>query len=74
MDQLDSGMVSFLETIAGEALTEMENAGELIGYEAVIDPDQNVLSTSEVEVVIQNVPKGVMRKVHVKIGFASSLS
>lgn len=72
--QLDSGMVSFLETIAGEALTEMENAGELIGYEAVIDPDQNVLSTSEVEVVIQNVPKGVMRKVHVKIGFASSLS
>lgn len=72
--KLDSGMVSFLETIAGEALTEMENAGELSGYEAVIDPDQNVLSTSEVEVVIKNVPKGVMRKVHVKIGFASKLS
>lgn len=71
---LDSGVVSFLETTAGEALTEMENAGELSGYKVEIDPDQNVIANSEVEIIIKKVPVGVMRKVHVKIGFASSLS
>lgn len=72
--KMDAPTVAFLETIAGEALEEMEKAGELSGYKAEIDPDQNVLSTSLVEVVIKNVPKGVMREVHVKIGFASKLS
>ena len=72
--QLESGMVSFLETTAGEALEEMEKAGELSGYKVEIDPDQNVISTSEVEIIIKKVPVGVMRKVHVKIGFTTKLS
>ncbi len=71
--QLDPGTVAFLETTAGKALEDMEKAGELSGYHAEIDPEQNVLATSEVEVIIKNVPMGVMRKVHVKIGFATSL-
>ena len=71
---LDSGVVSFLETTAGEALEDMEKAGELSGYKAEIDPDQNVISTSEVEIVIKKVPVGVMRKMHVKIGYTNSLS
>ena len=72
--KLDAPMVAFLETTAGKALEDMEKAGELSGYRAEIDPDQNVLATSQVEVLIKNVPMGVMRKVHVKIGFTSSLS
>ena len=44
--QLESGMVSFLETTAGEALEEMEKAGEISGYKVEIDPAQNVLATS----------------------------
>jgi hypothetical protein len=32
-----------------------------------------VLATSRVEVVIKNVPVGVMRKVLVKIGFATAV-
>lgn len=71
--KLDAPMVAFLETTAGKALEDMEKAGELSGYRAEIDPDQNVLATSQVEVLIKNVPMGVMRKVHVKIGFTSSL-
>jgi hypothetical protein len=51
----------------------MEKAGELSGYEAVIDPAQDVLSTSTVEVVIKNVPVGVIRKIKVKIGYVTSL-
>ena len=72
--QLESGMVSFLETTAGEALEEMEKAGELSGYKVEIDPAQNVLATSALEIVIKKVPVGVMRKVTVKIGYTTSLS
>ena len=72
--KLDAPTVAFLETIAGEALEDMEKAGELSGYRAEIDPDQNVIATSAVEIVIRNVPKGVMRKVNVKIGFTTALS
>ena len=71
--QLESGMVSFLETTAGEALEEMEKAGEISGYKVEIDPAQNVLATSALEIVIKKVPVGVMRKVTVKIGYTTSL-
>ncbi|MBP5205716.1 MAG: DUF2586 family protein [Bacteroidales bacterium] len=70
---LESGTVSFLETTAGEALEEMEKAGEISGYKVEIDPEQNVLATSALEVVIKKVPVGVMRKVTVKIGYTTSL-
>ena len=72
--QLESGTVSFLETTAGEALEEMEKAGEISGYKVEIDPAQNVLATSALEIVIKKVPVGVMRKVRVKIGYTTSLS
>ena len=72
--QLESGMVSFLETTAGEALEEMEKAGEISGYKVEIDQAQNVLATSALEIVIKKVPVGVMRKVTVKIGYTTSLS
>ena len=71
--KLSADTAAFLETKAGEAVEEMEKAGELCGYKVTIDPDQNVLATSEVEVVIQNVPMGVMRKVNVKIGFTTQV-
>lgn len=65
--------VSHLETTAGKALEDMEKAGELSGYKVEIDPEQDVLSTSEVEVVIRQVAVGVMRKIKVKIGFAKQV-
>ena len=52
----------------------MEKKGELSGYKVEIDPKQNVLSSSEVEIVIKNVAKGVMRKVRIKIGYTTKLS
>ena len=65
--------VSHLETTANKALEDMEKAGELSGYKVEIDPDQDVLSTSEVEIVIRQVAVGVMRKIKVKIGFAKTV-
>jgi hypothetical protein len=66
--------VTFLEQLAGKQLEDMEKAGGLSGYKVEIDPDQNVLSTSEVEFVIKQVGVGVMRKIRVKIGFTTKLS
>lgn len=71
--KLQSYTVSHLETTANIPLEEMEKAGELSGYEAEIDAEQDVLSTSTIEVTVKNVPVGVVRKFKVKIGFVKSL-
>ena len=65
--------VSHLETTANKALEDMEKAGELSGYKVEIDPEQDILSTSEVEIVIRQVAVGVMRRIKVKIGFAKKV-
>lgn len=71
--KLQSYTVSHLETTANIPLEEMEKAGELSGYKAEIDAEQDVLSTNTIEVNIKNVPVGVVRKFKVKIGFVKSL-
>ena len=65
--------VAHLETTANKPLEDMEKAGELSGYKVEIDPEQDVLSTGEVEIVIKKVAVGVMRKIKVRIGFAKSV-
>ena len=65
--------VAHLETTANKALEDMEKAGELSGYKVEIDPEQDVLSTSTVEIVIKQVAVSVMRKIRVRIGFAKSV-
>ena len=71
--KLEAYVVENLQLTANKALEDMEKAGELSGYKVVIDPNQNVLSTSQVEMVIKQVPVGVMRKLSIKIGFAVSV-
>jgi hypothetical protein len=62
-----------LENTAARALEDMEKAGELSGYKVEIDPNQNVLATSQLEIVVKNVAVGVLRKVLVKIGFTTNI-
>lgn len=71
--KMQAHTVSHLETTANRALEDMERAGELSGYKVEIDPEQDVLSTSTVEIVIKQVPVGVMRKINVKIGFTKKV-
>ena len=66
-------VVSTLENVANKALHAMEQAAELRGCSAVIDPEQDVITTGEVEIVIQQVPVGVMRKMKVKISYAKEV-
>lgn len=71
--KLASYTVAYLETVAGLALEDMEKAGELSGYKAEIDPDQNVAATSTVDIVIKKVAVPVMRHVRIKIGYATTV-
>ena len=72
--QLASYEVEYLTTIANKPLEDMQKAGELSGLLVEIDPDQDVLSSSELEIVIKQVPVGVLRKIKCKIGFTKSLN
>ena len=68
--KLETYVVEDLQLTASLALETMEKAGELSGYAVEIDPEQNVLATSTVEMVIKNVAIGVMRKLNIKICYA----
>jgi hypothetical protein len=71
--KMSASTVKSLEVTAQRALEDMEKAGELSGYVVEIDPNQNMFATSTVEIVIKNVPVGVMRVVRVKIGFTTQI-
>ncbi len=71
--KLEAYVVEDLQLTANKALEDMEKAGELSGYKVAIDPEQNILSTSTVEMVILQVGVGVMRKLNIKIGYTTSV-
>lgn len=69
----DTGMlepsgVAALEALCDEPLDEMLRNGEISGYKVRINPNQRVLQTSKLEVVIKIVPVGTLREIEVKIG------
>ena len=61
--QLASYEVEYLTELANKPLEDMQKAGELSGMLVEIDPDQDVLSTSELEFVIKQVASGVLRRI-----------
>lgn len=63
------GTITFLETLAEDTLVRMERDGELSGFKVIIDPNQSILSTSKLAVVIKLIPVGVLREIKVSIGF-----
>lgn len=63
-----------LKTTAEAPLTEMQKRGELSGAQVLIDPEQVVLTSKTVYMVIENVGVGVSRNFAVKIGYVTKLS
>lgn len=70
---LRADTVAVLKNEAGRVLEQMEQAGELSGYVVEIDPAQNVLATSTIEIVVRNVAVGVLRHIQVKIGYTTQI-
>ena len=71
--KLDPDTIAYFEAIANEPLAVMERSKELSGVSVTIPADQNVLTTSELQINIGAVPVGVARKIKVKIGFKLKL-
>lgn len=70
---LTDDVVAYYETLCARALDVMQRDSEISAYSAVIDPTQDVLSTSTLEITVKIVPVGVARQIEVNVGFAVSI-
>ncbi|UWY28805.1 DUF2586 family protein [Flavobacterium sp. TR2] len=70
---LTQDVIASLEAIASIPLEQMERDGEISGFKININPDQEVLTTSKLEVTIKIVPVGVLREIVVNLGFTLQL-
>ena len=59
---------------ARRGLEGLQKDGEISTFEVIIDPSQNVLSSSKIVLTLKIVPVGVARKIEVNIGFAVKIS
>lgn len=66
---LDNATIAKFELLVQNQLDAMINAGELAEYTVVLDPAQNVQSTSKLEIQVGLTPLGVARQIVVGIGF-----
>jgi hypothetical protein len=71
--QLTELTISVFKNAAERTPEQMEIDGELSGYEIIINPEQNVLATSQVNITAKLVPVGVARSIIVNIGYTISL-
>ena len=68
--KLAAANVKYLESKIENAVNEtMTNAGELSAFRAFIDPEQNILSTSRLEVDLRLTPVGYSKTISIQIGF-----
>lgn len=65
---LENSSVSALEVLCDDVLDQMVRDGEISGHKVYINPAQQVLRDSKLEVVLKIVPVGTLREITVKIG------
>lgn len=70
---LTDDVISYFETLCKRALEVMQRDGELSTFSVSIDPDQDVLATSNLEVSCQLVPIGSADSIEVNLAFAVSI-
>lgn len=66
-------VVGFFQDLALDPLTNMQGSGEISDREVLIDPDQNILSTSTLQVTIRILPLGIAEFIEVTIGLVAEL-
>lgn len=66
--------LAHFKNTASRALEQMQRDGEISAFEVNINPTQDVLSTSTLNIGISVIPVGVARQIAVNIGFVVSLA
>lgn len=67
---LSEDVISKFKNDCERALEQMDIAGEISDYKVIINPLQDVLTTSKLSIAIKIVPVGVAREIEINIGFA----
>lgn len=62
-------VIKSFEMLCKKELEKMQTASELSGFRVIIDPNQNILSTSKLTIALRLVPTGTAREIEVFIGF-----
>jgi hypothetical protein len=70
---LSAGSIGYYETLANNPLVQMQADGEISAHKVIINPNQDVLATSTLELTLQNVPVGVARIIKINVGFVKSV-
>ncbi|HRO08572.1 MAG TPA: DUF2586 family protein [Saprospiraceae bacterium] len=70
---LSADMVAYFVNQTSRPLNLMLNAGEISAFEVIIDPDQDILTTSILNIDVKIVPRGTARTIKVNIGYAVSV-
>lgn len=65
--------VAVFDSLTRQALDQMARAQEVSAYDVIIDPTQNVLSTSKIFISVKIVPVGVARTIEFEVGYALSV-
>lgn len=68
--KLAVGTIKYFESLASQPLDQMLSQSEMSGFGVYINPDQNVLSTSKLQIQVKIVPRGVARNIEVLIGLS----
>lgn len=68
--KLPKPLCTYFEGIIEDAVA-LQMAGEISGFDALIDPAQNVLSTSRLTVSCRIRPKGMLKDIDINLGFTN---
>lgn len=71
---LSANVIANFKALCEAALNTMLANGEISARKVIINPVQNVLSTSKLAITIKIVPVGVAREIDVTIGYALNLN
>ena len=71
--QISRATIKELEALCEQPIRLMTANGELSGGKATINPNQNVLATSTIDITLQLVPVGVARNIEITIGYTVKL-
>lgn len=68
--QLDAGVCASYESMLENALN-ISMAGQISSITVFIDPDQSILSSGAMDVVVKIIPKGVLSAINVDLSFSN---
>lgn len=71
--KIETSQIKYLERVAQQSVQQMVNDEELSAQDVYIDPDQDILSSSELLVEVSLVPYGTARNIKITLGFATSV-